>query len=97
MVAGVAAWIEYPRPGKDDDFAARAQAWRRDVDALVAALHAGHAQPAPKHPGPTCRGCEQQLFCRLAELAWVDAVDDTDPDGGGVPDETATGDADDAR
>ncbi|HZZ91772.1 MAG TPA: PD-(D/E)XK nuclease family protein [Usitatibacter sp.] len=42
-------------------------AWRGELDALGREFASGVARVAPKRGAATCRQCEQQLFCRIAE------------------------------
>jgi probable DNA repair protein len=41
--------------------------WRAEIDALGAEFASGVACVKPKHGTTTCRQCDQQVFCRVAE------------------------------
>jgi ATP-dependent helicase/nuclease subunit B len=55
--------------------------WRRDLDALGEAFSSGDALVDPKDESKSCRRCDQQVFCRIAEKRpWVNADPDEDAD-----------------
>jgi probable DNA repair protein len=55
--------------------------WRSDLDALGAQFAGGDARVDPKEESKTCRRCDQQVFCRIAEKRpWVNAEPDEDAD-----------------
>jgi probable DNA repair protein len=55
--------------------------WRRDLDALGEAFAGGDARVDPKDESQTCRRCDQQVFCRIAEKRpWVNAEPDEEAD-----------------
>jgi hypothetical protein len=55
--------------------------WHRNLDALGAAFARGEARVDPKVEAMTCRNCDQQVFCRIAEKRpWVNTAPEEDPD-----------------
>jgi probable DNA repair protein len=46
---------------------ALAASWRRELEQLGREFAAGVARVAPKRGATTCRQCDQQVFCRVAE------------------------------
>jgi probable DNA repair protein len=55
--------------------------WRRDLDALGEGFAGGDARVDPKDESQTCRRCDQQAFCRIAEKRpWVNAEPDEEAD-----------------
>jgi probable DNA repair protein len=55
--------------------------WRRDLEALGEGFAGGDARVDPKEESQTCRYCDQQLFCRIAEKRpWVNTEPDEEAD-----------------
>ena len=55
--------------------------WRSDLDALGTGFARGDARVDPKEESKTCRRCDQQVFCRIAEKRpWVNAEPDEEAD-----------------
>ena len=63
------------------DWDALVQVWRRELEAIGRSFAAGDARVDPKKGEATCKTCDQQMFCRIAERAPFGAV------GGGEADE----------
>jgi hypothetical protein len=49
------------------DWDALAASWRRELEALGQGFARGDARVDPKDGAETCKQCDQQLFCRIAE------------------------------
>jgi hypothetical protein len=55
--------------------------WRRNLDLLGEGFARGDARVDPKNESQTCRRCDQQVFCRIAEKRpWVVTAPEDDPD-----------------
>lgn len=82
-------WISLPRADSEaatDNWHSAIETWRIDIAALVAEIRAGEARLAPKRGASTCRLCEMQLLCRVAESKTLVTPDDAEDE--------ATGDVD---
>jgi hypothetical protein len=57
------------------------ETWETQLDILAREFVGGEARVAPKHYPKTCEHCDQQAFCRIAELADGISRSEGDDDG----------------
>ena len=75
-------WIQVPseKSAAEQPWSAQCEDWRADLATLAAGIRDGDARLDPKLGSQTCRLCEMQVLCRIAELGVAQDFDGASDD-----------------